>query len=281
MLTRFSFACRYSASHPLRLQRLRVSCFFSLMVSVVIFSSACLGQTPEPIPSPATELQSAEPQSAGPKRADQIPAVNENVAGHNALPSPGKAKFSSERASVEPLTRQAAESSTEIAPADRRIMSDIQEIRAMLGGGLEREFEEINQVLRQHPASMVSPASPAATSQENHQAGGGGAQEDRGATESDWFSRELGQMVRARSQLLPPPDQVDSAQQQQGKSHQPFPRHADRRDALLSDDPRSALRQCARELELVAGTLEQIEAYENADTVRREATQLWEKARNK
>ena len=255
MLTRFFFASRCSTLHPsrLRTQRLRVSCFFSLMVSIVVFSQASLGQNPLPIAP-----------------ADQV--------GPDVSPTSETAKPNSGPASVEPLTRQATESSPEIAPADRRIMSDIQEIRAMLGGGLQREFEEINQALRQHPASWVSPASQ---SQANGQDDKQVAQEDRGAIEGDWFSRELGQMVRARSQLLPPPDQVDSAQQQQGKSHQPFPRHADRRDALLSDDPRSALRQCARELELVAGTLEQIEAYENADTVRREATQLWEKARNK
>ena len=144
----------------------------------------------------------------------------------------------------------------------------------MLGGGLEREFEEINQALRQHPASMVSPASH---EQDDKEA----AQEDRGGTEQDWFSRELGQMVRARSQLLPTPDQSESTLQQQAKSHQPFPPQPDRRDTPLGDDPRSALRQCARELELVAGALEQIEAYENADSVRREAAQLWEKARNK
>ena len=143
----------------------------------------------------------------------------------------------------------------------------------MFGGGLEREFEEINRVLEQNPASMVSPVS-------HDQDGGEVVQEDRGANAGDWFSRELGQMIRARSQLLPSPDQSESTLQQPEKLRQHFPRPKDRRDTPLGDDSRSALRQCARELELVAGALEQIEAYENADTVRREAAQLWEKARN-
>ena len=144
----------------------------------------------------------------------------------------------------------------------------------MLGGGLAREFEEINQALQQHPASMVSPASH---DQDDKMV----AQEERGGTEDDWFSRELGQMVRARSQLLPTDDQSESTLQQREKSRQPFPPQSDRRDTSRGDDSRSALRQCARELERVAGALEQIEAYQNADTVRREAAQLWEKARNK
>ena len=143
----------------------------------------------------------------------------------------------------------------------------------MLGGGLAREFEEINQALQQHPASMVSPASH---DQDDKMV----AQEERGGTEDDWFSRELGQMVRARSQVLPTSDRTESTQQQPVKLPKNSPQQLGHRDTPLVDDPRSALRQCARELELIAGTLEQIEAYENADTVRREAAQLWEKARN-
>jgi len=142
----------------------------------------------------------------------------------------------------------------------------------MLGGGLEREFEEINKALEQHPASMVSPATPSQANQTNDRTHVEVDQQDQGATKGDWFSRELGQMVRARSQLLPSSDQVDRGLRQQEKSLQPVGQQ---------DDPRSALRQCARELEQVASTLEQIEAYENADTVRREAAQLWEKARLK
>lgn len=239
-----------------------------ILLAVGIGSDACLGQTPEPITSPAIELQSVEPLSAGlepgPQGTDQISgAVNENVNGpQNSSPSSSLI--------TEPLTRQARESSTEITPADRRIMSDIQEIRAMLGGGLEREFEEINQVLQQHPASVVSPA--------NDRPGTAVVQEDRAAAQGDSFSRELGQMIRARSQLLPP-NQVAPKPQQRRGSRQSFLRGESRSAALPGDDPRSALRQCARELELVAGALEQIEAYENADSVRREAAQLWEKAR--
>ena len=140
----------------------------------------------------------------------------------------------------------------------------------MLGGGLEREFEEINQALRLHPASMGSTASQSRESQASpaNDLSGEAAQEDRGATEGDWFSRELGQMVRERSQLLP--SSRDPRLQQPEKSLRPLPSQG---------DTRTALRQCARELELVAGELEKIEAYENADTVRREAAQLWEKAR--
>jgi hypothetical protein len=170
---------------------------------------------------------------------------NDPSLGQTAVPTPSPTN--------EPLTRQATESSTEITPADRRIMSDIQEIRAMLGGGLEREFEEINQVLRQPPASMAPSTHP---SQNNSSAG-------KATIEGDWFSRELGQMVRERSSRDPRLHQPE-------RSIQPITRQGDKR---------TAMRQCARELELVAGTLEQIEAYENADAVRREAVQLWEKAR--
>jgi hypothetical protein len=181
---------------------------------------------------------------------------NDPSLGQTAVPTPSPTN--------EPLTRQATESSTEITPADRRVMSDIQEIRAMLGGGLEREFEEINQVLRQPPASMAPSTHP---SQDNSSAGKA-AIEGRATTEGDWFSRELGQMVRERAKALP--SSRDPRLHQPERSIQPITRQGDKR---------TAMRQCARELELVAGTLEQIEAYENADAVRREAVQLWEKAR--
>jgi len=155
MLTRFFFADRNSILHLLRLptQSLRVCCFVSLMVSSVIFSEASSGQKPLPVAP-----------------SDQV--------GRDASPSSEKAKPNSSPGSAEPLTRQASESSPEIAPADRRVMSDIQEIRAMLGGGLEREFEEINRVLEQNPASMVSPAS-------HDQGSGEITQEDRGANARD------------------------------------------------------------------------------------------------
>jgi len=195
-----------------------------------------------------------------------IGIFSDSSLGQNPAPIPSPA--------TEPLTRQVTESSTEIAPADRRIMSDIQEIRAMLGGGLEREFEEINQVLRQNPASTDSPAGQSPASQAPKaidRFSAEAAQEDRGAPQGDWFSRELGQMVQARSQLSPAATRADPRlQPYREKSLQPINRDG---------DTRSVLRQCARQLERVAGELEQIEAYDNADAVRREANQLWEKAR--
>ena len=160
-------------------------------------------------------------------------------------------------------------------------MSDIQEIRTLLGGGLAREFEEINEVLRQHPASLGP------TSAEANQAGAGeaaGAVEATDAdssptsipSEGDWFSRELVEMVRARAR--PSPEQIDSPTGQPSTANwnenrpNPYPQKP--------LDPRTALWQSARQLEGVAGMLEQIQAYENADAVRRQAACLWEKARS-
>lgn len=251
MLTPRLCESRCSALHLLRLptQLLRVGCFLCLMVSTVIVSQSSPGQEPTPV-APADQPSNESSSSV-------------------------KAKISSGQPSIEPLTRQPTESSLEIAPADQRIMSDIQEIRAMLGGGLKREFEEINQTLRQYPGATASPAGP---SQANARSGGSAAP-DSGEPNSDGFSRELGQMIRARSQWLPSADQVDPSMRQRGKSRQSLSRYEDRR-VQLGHEPLSALRHCARELERVAGALEQIEAYENADTVRREAVKLWEKARN-
>ena len=279
MLTCLLSPTRCSSSHWLLPNLFCGARFLLLTVASVIASDTSLGQTPEPNPAPTMEAQSVEPQIPG--------TVNENVTGPRST-SP------SSSLAIEPLTRQSTESSPEITPADRRIMSDIQEIRAMLGGGLEREFEEINQTLGQYPGAMVHPAEQSQASpppkanarwsaDDASRRSAATVQEDRGvnATEGDWFSRELGQMVRRRSRLLSssgPPlgdadaaaNQVNSPPRQTAKSPQPVTRQV---------DTCRALRQCARDLELVAGALEQIDAYDNADTVRREANQLWEKAR--
>jgi len=190
-----------------------------------------------------------------------------------------------------PSTRQTTKSSKETAPADQRIVSDIQEIRAMLGGGLDREFEEIHKALQQHPASTATTGQP----QAKDGSGGNVAQRVRGLTAGEMFSRELGGMVRARSESFPRRSQAETQRQlpykldnswqlQQADRPVETSRYASSRDAqfsnaLLCDDPRSAMRRCARELELVAGALERIEAYQNADAVRKEAANLWEKAR--
>ncbi len=161
----------------------------------------------------------------------------------------------------------------------------------MLGGGLKSEFEEIDKALQQYRASAGSRATatlpfdfdrvrgsesrrrggpdnrspiPAGSLNANDRSGQG--------HERDWFSRELGEMVRSRSQSLAASDQDDSELiRQQEKSRQPV---------VGQGDTRGALRQCAQQLEAVAASLEQVEAYENADSVRREAAQLWEKARH-
>ena len=44
-------------------------------------------------------------------------------------------------------------------------------------------------------------------------------------------------------------------------------------------DHTEELRSCARELEQLAGRLEAVGAYQNADQVRRQATELWTTAR--
>lgn len=238
--------CRLSVLHPIgsRSPRLSASYVLSMLVFVVIFSNPSLGQSALPV-SPTDQAGDGMPRSA------------------NAKPDQGET-------SIVPLTRQATESSLEISPADRRVVSDIQAIRAMLGGGLESEFQEIDQALRRYP---TSPTRSVSDSQANDRSGKQGAPVDHDAIKKDSFSQQLGEMIRARSQLSPASEKaVSPLMQQSEKSRQPV---------SVQGDACSALRQSARQLELVAAALEQVQAYENADTVRREAAKLWEKARQK
>jgi len=223
------------------------------MVSAVVFNESSLGQTPQANSSPPNQTNATQGQPA-----------------------------------ITPSTQQAQKSSTEIAPADQRIMADIQEIRAMLGGGLDREFEEIHKTLQQSPAALASPTPRVAFDSVTTTLGGiENVREDRDKTAGELFSRELGEMVRASSQslLLKAASKTErplpTAQQDSGQPiAQRSGRSADRQiNSSSPEDSRAALRQCARDLEQIAGTLEQIKAYKNADTVRREAAQLWEKAR--
>jgi hypothetical protein len=227
---RFSATQRCTLS--LRLAMLGICCLF------------CLASCTQPTIGQIAQVTAPSQQPSGLPNSDPPPTATEQA--------------DIEQTSVEPLTRQASESSTEITPENQRIMSDIQEIRAMLGGGLKAEFEEIDKTLRQYRSS-------AGRSSANERS-------DQPATAAgDWFSRELGEMVRRRSQLLPAAEQENS-----GSMKQP---ERSKRPVAGQSNKRSALRQCARELEAVAASLEQIEAYENADSVRQEAAGLWEKAR--
>ena len=328
-------------------QHVHVCCRAILMIAVLmiaismtfIFSQPTFGQTALNNPAPANWVPAAVQPIESPRI--ELPRSQQTQA---ATTDPVVDQLRTGPVAMKPSTRQAPESSQKIGPADQRIMSDIQEIRAMLGGGLEREFEAINRELQKPVTALgaspsplppvsapmtdsgLNPAlsNPAVSNQavanphsarpnlldqspthrtqlqpsqryEDQQQRSAPAvawqklEQERGPTVGaptvgEMFSRELGETVRSGSQSLPLRRTAEVQRRSAGEALQPSVRDSIYSGGVRSghdnrDDPRITLRRCARELELIAGALEQVEAYQQADAVRREASQLWEKAR--
>ncbi len=331
---------------------LMIAVLMIVILMTFIFSQPTFGQTALNNTPPANWVPAAVQPIESPRielpRSQQTPAAtNESVADAAAVAVDDQLRTGP--VVMKSSTRQAPESSQKIGPAEQRIMSDIQEIRAMLGGGLEREFEAINRELQKPVTALGTSPSPSVSvpmtdsglnpavsnsalsnpavsdprsarpnlldqsplhktqylpSQryEDQQQRSGRAvawqklEQEHNPTVGEMFSRELGETVRSGSQSLPLRRTAEVQRRSAGESLQPSVRdsmpslrnHSNKLSSVElrsghdnRDDPRTTLRRCARALELIAGALEQVEAYQEADTVRQEASQLWEKARRR
>ncbi len=233
-----------------------------------------------------------------------------------------------EQLSVKPSTPHNQESSREgqpkNPPIDRRIMSDIQEIRALLGGGLDQEFRQIHRIIqtplqlpsaaRADPINGMAVPSDAAAKEDaaKGSVNGSGSQvgpqsrspvqwqqgerllevspQNRDAPVEELFTRALDSVVREPAFANGSPPGLHGQGETRATLRESAPQgHWTRSSEMsrLHDPPeppvvaaRVVLRKCARELELVAGELEKLEAYENADRVRQQAVDLWERARD-
>ena len=174
----------------------------------------------------------------------------------------------------EGLTPKAKESSTDVGQVDREIITEINEIRRNLGGGLSQEFGAINDSLERNSkalSTIIGKATPEVLNKAT----------DRTTSADTLFGQELTRFVMGQA-VDEPINETGSDQSSEALSTSVLQRPADRAMSQLPQDASSqqqVLRRCARGLEQLAEELEQIEAYENADNLRNEADELWKKAR--
>jgi hypothetical protein len=134
---------------------------------------------------------------------------------------------------------------------DEDIMAEIKQIRAQLGGGISETLKDVDSMPSFSSIEITSPESSTETKNETK------------ATPEELFSEELRsvmseQQINGRADIQPPQAPVTNV--------------ADRAEQL---------RTCARELEQIAGRLENIEAYQHADQLRQQAAELWTSARQR
>ena len=164
---------------------------------------------------------------------------------------------------LEPPISETPLDDSAIAPADidEDIMAEIKQIRAQLGGGIAETLKEIDQM----PGSASIKITPSQDSD--------AATSAKEISPEDLFNEELRSVMSEQESKQ---DAIIGAPRTLR-----LPRTANSPAQLPYADRTQELRNCARELEQLAGRLEAIAAYEPADQIRRQAAQLWTTARER
>ena len=193
--------------------------------------------------------------------------------------------------SSEGLTPQTQESSTQVGQIEQEIISEINEIRKSLGGGLSQEFGAMNDSLKRNSkalSNIIGESKPEVPNELTNEVTNKLTNEaaDEAASADTLFGQELTRFVVGQSDEQeavgeavgePINEAIEGSDREE--SHQPAsPSHSHGKPASLKSQ-QQVLWRCARGIEQLAGELEQVEAYENADNLRHQAYELWRKAR--
>lgn len=197
----------------------------------------------------------------------------------------------------------AQESSTQgnslLDGSEEATLREIEAIRQRMGGGLSREFEEINEVIglmNPSKGSLEGIADGGTTNggitngATDHSVSNGSVPDDTtdgtgGA--SRLFRAELRQLIVRRGQPIPLPASDMKTGCAIGLSDDLTPRPEDGMSQTRLEpvethrrlEAQECLRRCARNLESVASDLESLNQPETADALRGHAMDLWRKAR--
>ena len=180
----------------------------------------------------------------------------------------------------EGLTPKPEESSAQVGQIEQEIISEINEIRKSLGGGLSQELGAMNDSLERNSkalSNIIGEAKPEVPIGESTNEA-----TDKTTSADALFGQELTRFVvgEAIEEVVDDSDREQNHEVQSTRDS-----HARPANLTVSQSPNDALsqqqllRRCARGLEQLAGELEQVEAYSNADNLRIQAGELWHKAR--
>lgn len=197
----------------------------------------------------------------------------------------------------------AQESSTQgnslLDGSEEATLREIEAIRQRMGGGLSREFEEINEVIglmNPSKGSLEGIADGGTTNggitngATDHSVSNGSVPDDTtdgAGGASRLFRAELRQLIVRRGQPIPLPASDMKTGRAIGLSDDLTPRPEDGMSQTRLEpvethrrlEAQECLRRCARNLESVASDLESLNQPETADALRGHAMDLWRKAR--
>ena len=147
-------------------------------------------------------------------------------------------------------------------PVDEDVMAEIKEIRQQLGGGISATLKGVAEMPNFGPIEITPDTlSPNSTT-------------GSGLSPEELFSQQLRSVISEEDN-----DSLSASDQSTTSPEMTVPNPASYAEA--TPNRVAELRACARELEQLAGRLEAIDAYQAADNLRREATELWTKARQR
>lgn len=159
-------------------------------------------------------------------------------------------------------TPESLKSSGEISAQQQQLMSEIEAIRAQLGGGLSEQLKGLDQSLL--PPSVQDKATI----------------QEKSPTAQQFFEGALRTIVNQETDAKRPEGSQTLLQHHSSAAvvaskprrwHHQMPNPTAKQETL---------RRCAQQLEQVAAELERVGTYDDADQVRRQAQTLWTEARN-
>lgn len=247
-------------------------------------TSPVFNQTPSPSQSSIAPEENLETAQTKPSQQDALvdDALVENTLEENTLEENTFNSTSSDSiaptdlappelgvnlGAMENPSTELPESSATTPPIDEDVMAEIKEIRDQLGGSISESLQAMDLSPNLGPIE-ITPAEQTIDSQTSQAS-------DNGVSPEQIFDEELRSVMSEQtnypaSTLAEPT--TTSSDIGQPNSQPIFTPYADRTKEL---------RSCARELEQLAGRLEAIEAYQIADDLRRQAAELWTKARQR
>ena len=205
---------------------------------------------------PTLELPAEEP----PSQPELSETPSSNALSLDELSSEGAP--SDQSPTLEPPALESPEDELTLAPPeiDEDLMAEIKQIRDQLGGGVSETLKDLDQM----PSFGAIEITPSLDGAETTS--------DRETSPEQLFNEELRSVISEQASNGGSDIQPPQTSRTAGSLSQPQPAYGDRTEEL---------RTCARELEQLAGRLETIQAYEQADQLRQQAAQLWTTARKK
>lgn len=202
---------------------------------------------------PTLQLPAEEP----PSQPELSETPSSNALSLDELSSEGAP--SDELPTVEPPPLETPEDDLLLAPpeVDEDMMAEIKQIRDQLGGGISKTLEGIDQMPSFGSIEITPSNAEAGTT-------------DQETSPEQLFNEELRSVISEQASDGGSDIQPPQTSRTAGSLSQAQPAYGDRTEEL---------RTCARELEQLAGRLETIQAYEQADQLRQQAAQLWTAAR--